>query len=216
MPMKKSLPARPGAAEASLSDRIIGAAFAAFMENGYGPTTMLEIATRAKLSKRDLYANFDNKQAVLLACIANRAVRMRLAPDLPAPRDRETLAATMISFGRTVVREVSDPAVTAIYRLAVAEAVRAPEAAETLNAIRFINRGALADLVARAQANGILGPGDPPQMVEQFFALLWGDLMLNRLLGGAAAPKPAEIDRRAREATDAFLKLYAPAAAEQR
>ena len=93
----------------------------------------------------------------------------------------------------------------------MAEAVRAPEAAETLNASRFINRGALADLVARAQANGILGPGDPPQMVEQFFGLLWGDLMLNRLLGGAVPPKPAEIDRRAGAATEAFLKLYAPA-----
>ena len=109
MPMKKMVPARPGPAEASLAGRIISAAFAAFMENGYGPTTMLEIATRAKVSKRDLYANFENKQAVLLACIANRAERMRLAPDLPAPRDRETLAATLTSLGRTVVREVSIP-----------------------------------------------------------------------------------------------------------
>ncbi len=211
MPMKKNLPDRSGPAEASLPDRIIAAAFAAFMEHGYGPTTMLEIATRAKVSKRDLYANFENKQAVLLACIANRAQRIRLAPDLPAPRDRATLAATLMTLGRTVLREVSDPAVTAIYRLAVAEAVRAPEASETLNASRFVNRGALADLVASAQANGILGSGDPPQMVEQFFALLWGDLMLNRLLGGAAAPRPAEIERRARAATEAFLKLYAPA-----
>jgi len=39
-----------------LCDRIIGAAFAAFMKNGYAATSMLEIATRAKVSKRDLYA----------------------------------------------------------------------------------------------------------------------------------------------------------------
>jgi hypothetical protein len=45
-------------------------------------------------------------------------------------------------------------------------------------------------------------------MMEQFFAMLWGDLMLSRLLG-AGAPKPAEIKRRARDATDAFLKPYA-------
>jgi len=37
-------------------------------------------------------------------------------------------------------------------------------------------------------------------MMEQFFALLWGDLMLNRLLGAAGIPKPADIDRRARSA----------------
>jgi AcrR family transcriptional regulator len=208
--MKKIVNAKPGpATETSLCDRIIGAAFTAFMENGYGNTTMLEIATRAKVSKRDLYANFSNKQAVLLACIANRAERMRLPPDLPAARDRKMLASALSALGQTVVREVSDPAVTAMYRLAIAEAERSPEAAKTLNASRSVNRGALVDLLAKAQSNGILGRGDPQQMMEQFFALLWGDFMLNRLLGAVGAPNPAEIDRRARSATEAFLKLYA-------
>jgi len=46
------------------------------------------------------------------------------------------------TLGPTVIREVCDPAVTAIYRLAVAEAERSPEAAETLNAKRSVNRGA--------------------------------------------------------------------------
>lgn len=179
------------------------------MENGYGNTTMLEIATRAKVYKRDLYASFSNKQAVLLACIANRAARMRLPPDLPAARNCKMLAATLMALGQTILREVCDPAVTAIYRLAVAEAERSPEAAETLNARRSANRGAIADFLAGAQADGILGPGEPQQMMEQFFALLWGDLMLNRLLGAVGVPKPAEIDRRARSATDAFLRLYA-------
>jgi len=208
--MKKIIPAGPDpAAEAPLRDRIIGAAFTAFMENGYGKTTMLEVATRAKVSKRDLYANFTNKQAVLLACIANRATRMRLPPDLPAAHNQEMLAATLTALGQSVLREVCDPAVTAIYRLAVAEAEHSPEAAETLNASRFTNRGAVADLLAKAQAKGILCHGDPKQMMEQFFALLWGDLLLSRLLATVGAPKPAEIGRRARGATEALIKLYA-------
>jgi hypothetical protein len=61
----------------------------------------------------------------------------------------------------------------------------------------------------QAQAAGILGDGDPQKMMEQFFALLWGDLMLSRLLGAAKAPKPAEVENRAHAATEAFLKLYA-------
>ncbi len=201
--MEKNAPETP------LCDRIIGAAFTAFMENGYGNTTMLEIATRAKVSKRDLYANFSSKQAVLLACIANRAARMRLPPDLPTPRNREMLAATLTALGQTVLREVCEPAVTAIYRLAVTEAERSPEAAKTLNASRFVNRDALADLLAKAQTAGILGDGNPQQMMEQFFGLLWGDLLLNRLLGGTGPPRPAEIERRSRDATEAFLRLYA-------
>lgn len=64
-------------------------------------------------------------------------------------------------------------------------------------------------MLAQAQAHKILGRGDPGQMTEQFFALLWGDLMLSRLLGAAAAPKPAEIEQRSRAAAEALIKIYA-------
>jgi hypothetical protein len=48
----------------------------------------------------------------------------------------------------------------------------------------------------------------PPQMMEHFFGLLWGDLMLSRLLDAVNVPKPAEIGQRARVATESFLTLY--------
>lgn len=198
----------PPVAERPMCDRIIGAAFTAFMELGYTGTSMLEIATRAKMSKRDLYANFPGKQAILLACITARAARMRLPPALPVPIDREALAATLATFGATVIREVTRPAVLAMFRLAIAEAERSPEVAVTLSHSRSVNRGALTLLLAQAQASKILGPGDPAWMMEQFFALLWGDLMLGRLLCVAAPPKPAEIEQRAHAATEAFLRLY--------
>lgn len=191
-----------------MCDRIIGAAFSAFMELGYTGTSMLEIATRAKVSKRDLYANFPSKQAVLLACIATRAARMRLSPAMPVPTDRTMLEATLATFGATVIREVSQPAVMAMFRLAIAEAEHAPEVAENLNNSRMMNRSALAGLFAHAQAGGILGAGDPAHMMEQYFALLWGDLMVSRLLGVAALLTPTEIGRRAHAATAAFLRLY--------
>jgi hypothetical protein len=96
----------------------------------------------------------------------------------------------------------------AMFRLAIAEADHSPEVAETLNDSRAINRGALADMLAEAQKLGILGDGDPQQMMEQFFALLWGDLMLGQLLSVSAVPKPSEINKRAQVAAEAFLKLY--------
>jgi AcrR family transcriptional regulator len=52
-----------------MQERILGAAFKAFTEDGYGETSTLEIARRAKVSKRDLYAKFGSKHAVLVACI---------------------------------------------------------------------------------------------------------------------------------------------------
>jgi AcrR family transcriptional regulator len=206
---KKRSPARPGSgSNDEQCDRIIGAAFAAFMKGGYSGTSMLEIATRAKVSKRDLYTRFPSKQAVLLACISNRAGRMRLPADLPAPKNREMLAAMLAAFGATVIREVCEPAVTAMYRLAIAEAERSPDIADTLNASRFVNRHALEALLIRAQATGVLGSGDAAQMMEQFFALLWGDLLFSRLLGAVNSPTPDEIKRRSGDAAAAFLMLH--------
>jgi AcrR family transcriptional regulator len=195
--------------EQSTSQRIVDAAFMAFMEHGYAGASTLEIATRAGVSKRDLYANFGSKQAILVACIASRAARMRLPSNLPTPRSREMLATALVTFGATVLREVSQPAVTAMFRLAIAEADRSPEVAQTLSEARSVNRGALMDFFAVAQKAGVLDRCDPRDMAEQFFALLWGDLMMGRLLGVTGVPKPAQIDRQTRAATDAFLKLHA-------
>jgi AcrR family transcriptional regulator len=215
--MKKTTP-RPALppAENPLCGRIIGAAFETIMKKGYNDTSMLEIATRAKVSKRDLYANFPNKQAVLVACIANRAARMQLLPNLPAPANRQMFASTLTAFGATVIREVCQPPVTAMYRLAVSEAERAPEMAAALDASRSLSRKALAELLVRARSSGILAGHDPQEMTERFFALLWGDLLLNRLLGAASMPKPSEIDRRARQAAVDFLELYASGTSGER
>ena len=204
-PIKKS---RAGGEEAPPRQRIIRAAMGAFLKNGYAATSMLEIATLAKVSKRDLYSEFPGKEAVLLACIADRAARMQLAPGLPAPRDRATLAAILTGLGATVIREVCDPAVTAVYRLAIGEAQRASDVAKVLNAPRLANRKALAALLAVAQDSGILGAGQPDEMMEDFFALLWGDLLLSRMMGAAGVPAKAEIERKAERAVRLFFKLY--------
>ena len=46
-------------------------------------------------------------------------------------------------------------------------------------------------------------------MAEHFAGLLWRNLMLGLLLGVAERPPPHEITRRARDATAAFLSIYA-------
>src|SRR6267143_477739 len=61
-----------GGDETAVRARILEAAFAAFMKSGYATTSTLEIATRARVSKRELYALVGNKQEMLIACIAER------------------------------------------------------------------------------------------------------------------------------------------------
>jgi len=194
--------------ETAVRERILEAAFAAFMKSGYATTSTLEIATRARVSKRELYALVGNKQEMLIACISERAKRLDAPADLPILRDRETLAHVLTSFGTKFVREVSDPTVIAVFRLAIAEVVQAPEVARTLNSIgRETSRVALRKIMAEAQASGLL-TGSPAELAEQFAGLLWRDLIVSLLLGVAKRPNPREIAGRARDAAAAFLQLH--------
>lgn len=197
-----------GGNEAAVRERILEAAFAAFMRSGYATTSTLEIARRACVSKRELYRLVGNKQEMLVACISERAKRLDVPAELPVLRDRETLEHVLASFGMKLVREISDPAVIAVFRLAIAEVVQAPAVARALNSIgRETSRAALRKVMSRAQASGLL-TGRPAELAEQFAGLLWRDLMVSLLLGVAERPSSREIAERARDAAAAFLQLH--------
>jgi AcrR family transcriptional regulator len=189
---------------------ILEAAYQVLMERGYSGASTLEIATRARVSKRELYAEFGNKSGILRALIAATAARMQLPLATAEIRDRDDLATVLVSYGTTTLSELTSPHVIAINRLAVAEAGRSSELGEILDDTgREPNRKALIDLMAKAQAAGVLGPGEPEAMAGQFFSLLLGDLTMRLMLGVAHRPGPKEIAKRAQAATRAVLALDA-------
>jgi AcrR family transcriptional regulator len=194
----------------TLRRRILRAAFEEFMQRGYAGTSTLDIASRAKVSKRDLYAEFGSKHAMLEACIAERAERMRLPLQLPAPSDRDGVVATLVAFGATLLREAARPEVITVYRLAIGEAERSPDIARTLDTLgRAQTRQALSRLFVNGQSAGLIGPGNPGDMAEDFIALLWrGGLLMRLQLGTTAAPGAKECERRAENAAVSLLKLY--------
>jgi AcrR family transcriptional regulator len=203
------------AAERPARERILAAAFAAFTELGYAQASTLEIATRARVSKRELYALFGSKQQMLIACISVRAQRMRLPADWPALRHRADLDKALAEFGAVLLREISDPDVIAVFRLAIAEADRSPEVAQALDTFgRQASLTALRGLLEQAQSAGFVDGSDLGRMATQFIGLLWEDLMVCLMLGIAARPDPGEIRRRARVAAHAFFKLHPERAAD--
>src|SRR5260370_31636228 len=110
---------RPEAAdEAPARGRILDAAFSAFMESGFAAASTLEIATRARVSKRELYALVGSKQEMLAACIGERAKRLQVPAGLPAPPDPQSPPRTLETFGAQLLRGVSGPPPIAPLRLA--------------------------------------------------------------------------------------------------
>jgi AcrR family transcriptional regulator len=206
--------AGPGRLEPSVRERVLKAAFAVFRQRGFSGASTLEIATRAKVSKRDLYALFGSKHAMLTACIKARAGRMRQPLELtaPVPASRAAVAATLVEFGSSILRVVSHPDVLTVHRLAIAESDRAPEIARTLDRSgREANHAALADYLAKAQAQGFMGAGDPAVIAAHFLAVLRGGLLIQLLLRVRDAPSAQEIEARAHAAMQAVVTLYAPA-----
>ena len=201
------------AGEDTLRHRIMSAAFAVFAERGIAAASTLEIATRAQVSKRELYRSFESKQALLDECLGAVAARARQINgnlDLPPPADAESLAATLETFGVALLCGISHPVVLSIHRLATAG--RTPEVAQVLHAAWADGRRTLSRLLAAAQSRRLLGPGEPMVLSEQFGALLWGDLLLDLMLGMAAPPGEAEARLRAGMAANALLRLYPPPA----
>ena len=200
--------AKESADSAVMRGRILTAAFETFHERGYAATSTLEIATRARVSKRDLYALVGNKQQMLIAAIGERAKRFEAPADMPILRDRATLARVLTAVGTQVVREVSDPDVVGVFRLAIAEAVQAPEVARTLDSFgRESGRAALRHIMTEARAAGLID-GRPADLAEQFAGLLWRDLLVSLLLGVVERPDLRAIETRARDAAEALLRLH--------
>jgi AcrR family transcriptional regulator len=190
-------------------ERIMEAAFAVLMERGYARASTLEIATRARVSKRELYALFGDKRGVLVAMIARRAARMHRALTLPLAVDRASLAATLTDLGTTLLQEVCHPTVTALFRVAISEAERSPEMARVLDENgRGTHRAALTTFLGQIRQVGLIGNADPETMAAQFLSLLFGDTLLRVLMHAVDPPSPRDCARRARGATAAVLQFY--------
>jgi AcrR family transcriptional regulator len=203
-------------AEAATGDpryeRIVTAASALLGERGYSSISTLDIANAARVSKRELYRLFENKEGIIEACVARRAARLRIPLVDTPPTDPDTLVASLTGFGVAVLRELSDPTVLALYRLAVTQSEQAPHLAAAVDRSgRQVIREALTRLLERAQASEAIGPGDPSTMAGEFFGLLWGDLLVRLILAVAQRPTPHECRRRVRVAVDALQRLYPPA-----
>ncbi len=195
--------------EADRRQCIVAAAFSVLKERGYAGTSTLEIARRARVSKRELYAEFGSKSGILEAVVAATAARMQFPLTGAEITDRSGLAAALIAYGTASLTELTSPPVVAINRLAAAEAGSNSDLGDILERKgREPNRKALIELMTRAEAAGLLGGASPQLIAGQYFSLLFGDVLLRLMLGVAKRPTAAEIRRRSEVATETVLRLY--------
>lgn len=143
---------RPPAGEAGMAEaRVLDAATALFLEQGFGRTTLDQVSDRSRSGKSTLYGRFASKEALFEAVVRRSIAAMFegvTKPD-PALPVRERVRAV----GMELARALMQSRCVALMRITAAEAGNFPELATVGYRESF-------DGAARFVAEAIAGDGD--------------------------------------------------------
>ena len=184
-------------------DAIIKAATALFLSQGFGGTSMEEIAKVSGVAKQTLYSHFQGKDALFCAIIHARSEAFFTT--LPSSDDRSL---DTESYFRQVGTKALDMLFTRealqLYRVVVAETPRFPDlgryywqagAEASINLLSdFLIRRGTDKEVARAAT-------------EQFLCFAFGTLLSKTLLNDGTMPDKRAKDRSVDNAITAFFAL---------
>jgi|SRR5262245_43627877 AcrR family transcriptional regulator len=195
---------------AARREAVLVAAGAVFFEHGFEAATTLEIARRARTSKRALYELFGSKDELLAALIRESAQDMRAPLELASPDSRAALLETLGQFGQRLLEELFHPHRTAMYRLAIADAFRSGKVAKELDVTgRQPTAEALSRYLALAARNGLLRAQDIELVAAAFFGSLVGPIQMRLLLGLEQTVPPKAIRQRVERAVEVVRRLLA-------
>ncbi|MCA0434303.1 MAG: TetR/AcrR family transcriptional regulator [Proteobacteria bacterium] len=187
---------------------IIGAATRLFLKDGFGSTSMDDVARLARVTKQTVYAHFKNKDTLFGDIIA--AECLRHSPNESMMTD-EALPIEQLLFrvGQGFLAMISDPKGLAIHRLVMSEADRKPALAKL-----FYETGPkrmndlLTEYLARQNDRGVLHIQNPASAASYFYSLLKGRYHLRMALKVKPLPTRQQLDAHVQETVTVFMHLY--------
>jgi AcrR family transcriptional regulator len=192
-------------------DAILKAAGNVFRNKGFQRATTLDIAKAAGVSKRDLYAAFPSKDALLTAMITSGVTTMTLPISLEPAADRAAFYAALQVFGKSLLGQLLSPETLSLYRMAIAEAPSSPALGKAL-----IDAGAgatttlVSSYVQKAEAAGLVHFARHDMAIGTFFFVLLGDQRLAALLDPDHPSGSERVDRQAALAVAVLQRMEDP------
>jgi TetR/AcrR family transcriptional repressor of mexJK operon len=198
---------------ARLPDRLLDAAMAVFLDQGYAQTTMDRIVRAAGASTKTVYSRYRNKNEILMA-----AVRRLMEHGLPNLIDQLDAAAEdvepnvfLTQVGVRIANLATEDAALGIYRLVVAESPRYPDLAKLYGegsgrVLAFLGR-----LFAQWHENGKLPLHGKPESAAATFLDLVVATPRNRAVIGAQLGRAA-LKAHVASAVEIFLHGCGPRA----
>jgi AcrR family transcriptional regulator len=209
-----SVPSEPADQRRSERKRraIIEAATAAFLDRGFGGTSMDAVAASAGVSKQTVYQHFGDKQRLFRELIAAtaQAASDPVYDEVRGLVDSGNLEDDLRGLARRLLRLVLQPRMMRLRRLVIAEARQFPELGRV-----FYEQGpgrtiaALAVTFAELTGQGRLAAPDATLAAVQFnWLVMAAPINEAMLLGLDAPPSGREINRWADSGVRTFLAAY--------
>jgi TetR/AcrR family transcriptional repressor of mexJK operon len=191
--------------------RIVTAALEVFSECSFQNATTEEIARRARVSKRDIYARFPHKHALLIAVInmvlqeddENIATVISLTKDSPSLPDRLEV------IGLALINEVLSLAMGFLARLIPSESISQPLIGTIYFENGYLRRSRLiSDVLSIHVPDASVPAVDAHQAAEHYLALVTQLPYLSALVGMRDMWDTESAQTHVKSAVGCFLRAY--------
>lgn len=190
---------------------ILAVALETFVANGYERTSTDEIAARAGVSKRALYAHFSDKDALIGAAIASliAAAEAQGSEELEALENSDDLDRDLRRFARQHILDVITPEIMQVRRRLIGEADRFPDLARRWYAAAPARGHAtLARILEVHRERGVLAFDDSLVAAEHLNWLILSIPLNRAMFDVSAASEAHRYLRHADAAVDVFMAAY--------
>jgi AcrR family transcriptional regulator len=189
---------------------ILAGAGRVFLEQGFAGASIGDIARAGAGSKGTLYTYFSSKEEMFEEfMVAEIQARATVTFELPERTDDP--ARTLRDLGTRYLELITEPTVSSLLRVVIAEAVRFPKIGQVFNEVGpRTARAKLTDFLGRCVADGqlVIDEATLPMASSQFLRLCQVEILQEFLMGVRPAPSRAEIQRTVDAAVAMFMATY--------
>jgi TetR/AcrR family transcriptional repressor of mexJK operon len=183
---------------------LLNVALDVFLERGFEQATMEEIAIQVGMSKRTVYARYEDKGTLFKAAVRRAIERYTVPRAVVESVATDDLEETLIAIARQRIANVATPVATKLQRILSAQSYRFPE---LFNAAFEEGAGPtisfLRDLFARYHAQGKITVTEPQRAASAFLSLAVGGPA--RIIVSGNRLDDTEIEEHVRFAVGLFL-----------
>src|SRR5262245_10397916 len=189
-----------------LESRLLDAAEAVFLEQGYARATIDSIAKASGATRKTIYARYATKEAIFDAAVRRLLDAGVSLPRLRAGGQEGDPRAILLMLAKDLIALLETPQMVRIYRLIFAEGEQMPQLARMSAELYDREANVVVAALEALRATGKFPSMPGPRMAAVMFTELVSSTARLRALAGPGAALPrAQADRYVTAAVDFFL-----------